>query len=96
MKRFRKEMVKPGGVLIRRRRVDLSTLRGTLRESGRVYRDFVNGVITMEAAEVRSRVLGRHKEILSSMEQQRQLAELLNQLKALHGGAITFDPELET
>ena len=89
-------MQKPGGVLVRKRRLDLSTLRGTLRESGRVYRDFINGTITMEAAEVRSRVLGRHKEILSSMEQQRQLAELLAQLKALQGGAITFDPDLET
>jgi hypothetical protein len=67
----------------RRRRLDLKTLHGTMRESARVYRELAEGRISLEHAEVRSRVLGRHREILSSLEQTRQLAAIQEQLQAL-------------
>lgn len=64
----------------RRRRLDLRTLDGTLRESGRIYRDLAEGRISQVDAEVRSRVLGRHREILNAMTQAAQLKALQEQL----------------
>jgi hypothetical protein len=62
----------------RRRRLDLKTLHGTLRESAKVYRELVQGEISMAEAEVRSRVLRRHGEILGQLE----VKEYLEQLEA--------------
>ncbi len=67
----------------RRRRLDLKTLHGTLRESARVYRELAEGRITMLEAETRSRVLRRHSEILTALEQRDQVAEIQRQLEAL-------------
>jgi hypothetical protein len=80
----------------RRRRLDLKTLEGTARESALVYRDFVQGTITLEMAEVRRRLLGTHKEIVSEFERQRQMAELIAEVKELRQGsqAGTSDPEI--
>ena len=61
---------------------DLRTLHGTLRESARVYRQLAQGEISMAEAEVRSRVLRRHGEILSALEQQAQLSAIQEQLAA--------------
>lgn len=78
----------------RRRRLDLRTLAGTLRESARVYRDIAEGKITLGEGEVRSRVLGRHKDILSSIEQVQQLKDLNQKLEALNSkpGEVEFLP----
>lgn len=79
----------------RMRRLDLKTLDGTLRESASVYREFRQGTISMENAEVRRRMLSTHKEILSSREQHRQVAELIAEMKELRSGpAVAFDPDL--
>ena len=47
-----------------------------MRESARVYRELAEGRISLAVAEVRSRVLTRHSQILSSVEQREQLAAL--------------------
>ena len=60
----------------RRRRLDLRTLHGTLRESARVYRELAEGRISLSESEVRSRVLTRHSQILSSLETREQIAQL--------------------
>lgn len=74
----------------RRRRLDLVSLPGALRESGRIYRDLVEGRISMAQAEVRSRVLRRHTEALGAYQQQ-QVLESLNEkiagLEALQRGS---------
>jgi hypothetical protein len=69
----------------RRRRLDLRSLAGTLRESARIYRELAEGRINASQAEVRSRVLRRHHEILAALEQQRQLAGIQEQLSRLTG-----------
>ena len=87
------------GVLLkrrRRRRLDLRTLPGALRESARVYRELAEGRISMAEAEVRSRVLRRHSEILSSVElgeraaaMDRRLEEILQlQQRSGRGGSV--------
>ena len=71
----------------RRRRLDLKTQHGTARESARVYRELAEGRITPATAEVRSRVLRRHGEILSSLEQQAAIEALQTQLARLEAGS---------
>ena len=83
----------------RRRRLDLKSLNGTLRESARVYRELAEGRISMAEAEVRSRVLRRHSEIMGTIEQRDLLAKLndqLNELRAqsVNGAAIPQLPNL--
>jgi hypothetical protein len=81
----------------RRRRLDLRSLDGTLRESARIYREAAEGRISLASAEVRSRILRRHGELLAAREQQQQLADIQAQLKALGApgatGALTFEPQ---
>ncbi len=77
---------------MRRRRLDLKTLHGTLRESARVYRELAEGRITLGEADVRSRVLRRHSEILSSVEQREQLEDIRQQLARLQGGEPALLP----
>lgn len=69
----------------KRRRLDLRTLHGTAREHGKVYRALAEGTISPLEAEGRSRVLGRHREILTSLEQMQQLQAIQEQLRALRG-----------
>jgi hypothetical protein len=79
----------------RRRRLDLKTLNGTLRESARVYRELAEGRISMAEAEVRSRVLRRHGEIMSDIEQRELLVSLndqLAQLRAMRGEGAVITP----
>jgi hypothetical protein len=86
------------GELLKRRykrRVDLRSLEGCLRESARVYRDLCDGLIGLETAEVKSRIIGRHRDILGDKDRKKQLADLVEQLRELRGGAaLTFDPDL--
>jgi hypothetical protein len=63
----------------RRRRLDLRTLHGVARESAKIYRALSQGEILPAQAEVRSRVLRRHSEILGVLE----MEKLGAQLKAL-------------
>jgi hypothetical protein len=71
----------------RRRRLDLKSLDGTLRESGRLYRELAEGRISMAECEVRSRALKRHAEILGSVRQAQQLEDLQRKLAELQGGS---------
>lgn len=72
----------------RRRRLDLKSLDGTLRESGRLYRELAEGRISMAECEVRSRALKRHAEILGSVKQAQQLEDLQQKLSELQGAAV--------
>jgi hypothetical protein len=69
----------------RRRRLDLKTVHGTLRESARIYRAVAQGELSLSAADVMSRVLGRHGELLNALEQRNQLEAIQQQLAALNG-----------
>jgi hypothetical protein len=71
----------------RRRRLDLKSSDGALRESGRVYREFVEGRITAGEAEIRSRILRRHAEHLTSVEQRTLLIDLNRKLEELRGAS---------
>jgi hypothetical protein len=83
--RKREQVFLKGADRKRRRRLDLRTLNGTLRESARVYRELAEGKISLEHAEVRSRVLGRHRDILAALKQSEQLEAIQQQLAALRG-----------
>jgi hypothetical protein len=67
----------------RRRRLDLLSLPGTLRESARIYREFANGLMSAGELEIRSRHLRRHSEIVSASKQAEQLAAIQQQLEQL-------------
>ncbi|MEP7312536.1 MAG: hypothetical protein ABI859_08130 [Pseudomonadota bacterium] len=74
------------GILLkrrRRRRLDLKTLHGTLRESARVYREVAEGRISMAEGEVRSRMLRRHGEILAEVSLEQHRDRLYDQLLTL-------------
>ena len=73
----------------RRRRLDLRTLHGTLRESARTYREYAEGRISAGEIEVRSRALKRHGELLSAFEQGEQIRQLQAQLAAIQGQTVT-------
>ncbi len=85
-------------VLLKRRnkrRVDLRSLPGVLRESARNYKDLIEGTISLETAEVRSRAIARHHEILNTVRQEVYVADLTAELKNLRGGLVVeFDPEM--
>jgi len=52
---------------VKRRRADLKTLNGVARESAKIYRALAQGTLPPAAAEVRSRVLRRHGELLATI-----------------------------
>jgi hypothetical protein len=66
-----------------RRRLDLRSLAGTLRESARVYREIAEGKISLAEGEVRSRVLGRHKDVLAAIQQTEYLKSIDERLAAI-------------
>jgi hypothetical protein len=79
-----------------KRRVDLRSLPGVLRESARNYKDLIEGVISLEVAEVRSRAIARHHEILNAVRQEAYVANLAAEVKALRGDvAPQIDPDDE-
>jgi hypothetical protein len=80
----------------RRRRLDLHSVAGLLRESAKVYRLLADEEITMAAAEVRSRVLKRHGEMLIGQEvvalqQQLRQAEADTRANAYGDAGTAFD-----
>ena len=64
---------------VRRRRCDLRTLGGVARESAKIYRLLAAGELPLAQVEVRSRVLKRHSEILSTL----QVEQIARQLEAI-------------
>jgi Ni,Fe-hydrogenase III large subunit len=84
----------PGEKPKRGRRVQLNNLDDARRESAYIYRAMVNGRLSLEAGDILSRVVGRHREIVAAMDQAQQLAALLEQLKGLKSEtALEFDLE---
>ena len=67
----------------RRRRLDLRSVNGTLREHARVYRELAEKRIGVLEAETRSRVLRRHSEVLHAVEQAQRMESLAAQLEQL-------------
>jgi Ni,Fe-hydrogenase III large subunit len=79
----------------KQRRVQLNNLDDARRESSYIYRAMVNGRLSLEAGDILSRVVGRHREIVAAIDQAQQLSTLIEQLKNLRGeAAIGFDPDL--
>ena len=66
----------------KRRRVDLRTLHGVARESAKIYKGLSTGQLQPAQAEIRSRVLRRHSEILSTLQVE-ELGRRLEQLQQL-------------
>jgi hypothetical protein len=82
----------------RRRRLDLHSVAGLLRESAKVYRLLADEEITMAAAEVRSRVLKRHGEMLIGQEvvalqQQLRQVELDTRANAYGDAGAAFESD---
>ena len=78
------------------RRLDFRTLEGLIRESVGNYRDMRDGVVTLEAGDIYSRVIARHRELLVNQKQEADLAVLVQQLKELSvDGVRRFDPDLD-
>jgi hypothetical protein len=67
----------------------MTTIAGVLRESGRIYKDLSDKVISYEEAEARGRALLRHHTILSAAEQQKVLVEQLAELRAIRSAGST-------
>ncbi len=79
----------------RRRRVDLMSLDGVLRESRRNYLEWRTGRIDAESYLVAVRGISSHKDILAAVEQAGQIRELQDQLAKLQqqgAGALTYQP----
>jgi hypothetical protein len=77
-----------GGELIERqfqRRNNINSLPGLIREHARLIQMIRNGEIPLDRGEVLSRAYGRHKEMVTALEQRTQLAAIQEQLKALRG-----------
>jgi hypothetical protein len=76
------------GALIERqfqRRNNINSLPGLIREHARLIALMRNGEIALDRAEVLSRAYGRHKEMVTALEQRTQLAAIQEQLRALRG-----------
>jgi len=83
------------GVLERRwrRKNDINSLHGLIREHSRVIAAMHSGRIPLEKGEVLSRAYARHREMVSAYEQQSQLAAIQAQLEALRSdrGLLPID-----
>jgi hypothetical protein len=75
------------GVLERRwrRKNDIYSLHGLIREHSRLIAAMHSGRIRLDMGEVLSRAYSRHREMVSALEQQTQLAAIQDQLRALRG-----------
>jgi hypothetical protein len=71
----------------RLRKIDLASVMGTARESARVYKDLIRGEISMVEADVRSRILKRHAEVLTEIEKAEQLKQMQEQLDRIEQGS---------
>ena len=74
-----------GKVLERRRRrfLDVRTLAGVARAHATLFREMMTGRLSLAHFEIASRGLKRHSEILSTLEQQEQLADIQAKLTEL-------------
>src|ERR1700722_8643442 len=68
-----------------RRRNNISSLHGLIREHSRLIGAIHTGRIELTKGEVLSRAYGRHREMVTALEQRNQLAEIQQQLAALNG-----------
>jgi|ERR1700733_1926082 len=75
------------GILERRwrRKNDINSLAGLIREHARVIAAMHNGRIPIDKADILSRAYGRHREMVTALEQQSQLDAIQQQLAALRG-----------
>jgi len=75
------------GVLERRwrRKNNISTLDGLMREHARLIKQMHGNKISLEKGEILSRAYGRHREIVAALEQLEGLKTLQAQLEALRG-----------
>jgi hypothetical protein len=79
-----------GGELIERqfqRRNNINSLPGLIREHARLIQLIRNGEIALDRGEMLSRAYGRHKEMVTALEQRTALAAIQAQLEALRAGA---------
>ena len=67
----------------RRRRMNLNSVDGTIRESIRTYRDLAEGRVSILEAEARGRQLRRHLDLLSAKDEREQLARIEQALRDL-------------
>ncbi len=67
----------------RRRRMNLNSIDGTIRESIRTYRDLAEGRVSILEAEARGRQLRRHLDLLSAKDEREQLARIEQALREL-------------
>jgi hypothetical protein len=82
----------PKGTLVRgvlerpwRRKNNISTLDGLMREHARLIKQMHGNKISLEKGEILSRAYGRHREIVAALEQLEELKALHAQLAALRG-----------
>jgi hypothetical protein len=68
-----------------RRRNDISTLDGLIREHGKVISAIHSGKLPLEKGEILSRAYGRHREMVAALEQRQQLQSIQEQLARLTG-----------
>jgi hypothetical protein len=77
-----------GGVLVERkfqRRNNITNLPGLIREHARLIALIRNGEIPLDRGEILSRAMGRHKEMVTALEERNQLKAIVEQLRALRG-----------
>ena len=67
----------------RRRRLDLKSLDGALREHRRIYRALLEGEMHVSVFETASRALKRHIDALGTLQQHEQLEDLRRKLADL-------------
>lgn len=75
------------GILERRwrRKNNINSLAGLIREHARVIAAMHSGRIPMDKADTLSRAYGRHREMVTALEQQSQLDAIQQQLAAIRG-----------
>lgn len=75
------------GVLERKfkRRNNINSLPGLIREHARHIQLMRNGEMPLDRGEVLSRAYGRHKEMVTALEERNQLKAIVEQLRALRG-----------
>jgi hypothetical protein len=76
------------GTLIERkfqRRNNINSLPGLIREHARLIALIRAGEIALDRGEVLSRAYGRHKEMVSALEQRNELAKIREELRAIRG-----------
>jgi hypothetical protein len=68
-----------------RRKNDINSLAGLIREHSRVIAAMHSGRLSLDKGDVLSRAYGRHREMVSALEQRTLLTDIQAQLAALRG-----------